>query len=79
MICLFTIFISLPLYGVLSLFFGKYTNGYVWRISASFLSGKKPAIAVFVMFLCFLCFLKYLLLNQRDAVDSKNNYKVNAS
>jgi hypothetical protein len=50
MICLFVIFISLPLYGILSLFFGKYTNGYVWRISASFLSGKKPTITVFEMF-----------------------------
>jgi hypothetical protein len=45
------------------MFYGKYKYGYAWTVSASFLSGKTPALLVVLFLMFFLSLILYLLRN----------------
>jgi hypothetical protein len=70
-ISLTIIVLFMSLYGGLSTKYGKYSHGYVWTVSAPFLSGILPAILISVFSLFFFVVLK-LLFNKFDDIKSKS-------
>jgi Leucine-rich repeat (LRR) protein len=55
---LYLLFVMIPVYGVLTIYYGTYTYQYAWTISFSFYSGLTPAIILF----CFLILIVILVL-----------------
>jgi hypothetical protein len=53
--------VLLPTYGVFSMYFGKYENGYAWTVSASFLSGKLPALVILLLLIIFIILIIYIM------------------
>jgi hypothetical protein len=69
---LYIIILLMLEFGILSMFYPRYQYGYSWVVSVAFLSGKAPAIIVFISFIVFIILLTLLLLQHSQYMKKLN-------
>lgn len=70
--------VGLPMYAFLTVHFGVYEYQYTWTVSACYLVGLTPAVAMFVLFVTLLIFFRFALTssssrNRSQSVETRGH------